>query len=137
MASSVSSSRLFPGFGDGCRRRVLRVGCKKGVEAVLREEASENESSDDNVEKLACVMKFGGSSLASAERMREVIDLVLQFRDERPVIILSAMGKTTNKLLLAEEKAVSCSVSNASEIDDQSLIKVTPVGCLATLNVQF
>ena len=67
---------------------------------MLREEASENESSDDNVEKLACVMKFGGSSLASAERMREVADLVLQFRDERPVIVLSAMGKTTNNLLL-------------------------------------
>ncbi|KAL6331469.1 hypothetical protein AAG906_011409 [Vitis piasezkii] len=109
-ASSVSSSRLFPGFGDGCRRRVLRVGCKKGVEAMLREEASENETSGDNVEKLACVMKFGGSSLASAERMREVTNLVLQFRDERL-------------------KAVSCSVSNASEIDDQSLIKVTHVGC--------
>ncbi|XP_010656844.1 aspartokinase 1, chloroplastic isoform X2 [Vitis vinifera] len=122
-ASAISSSGLFAAFGDGCRRRVLRVGCKKGVEAVLREEASENESSDDNVEKLACVMKFGGSSLASAERMREVADLVLQFRDERPVIVLSAMGKTTNNLLLAGEKAVSCGVSNASEIDELSLVK--------------
>ena len=49
---------------------------------------------------LTCVMKFGGSSLASAERMREVADLILSFPNERPVIVLSAMGKTTNKLLL-------------------------------------
>ena len=99
-ASSVSSSGLLAAFGDGCIRRALKVGYKKGVEAMLREEASEDESSNDNVERLACVMKFGGSSLASAERMREVADLVLRFRDERPVIVLSAMGKTTNNLLL-------------------------------------
>lgn len=50
--------------------------------------------------QLTCVMKFGGSSVASAERMREVAHLILSFPDERPVIVLSAMGKTTNKLLL-------------------------------------
>jgi aspartate kinase len=46
------------------------------------------------------VMKFGGSSVASAERMREVADLILSFPEETPVIVLSAMGKTTNNLLL-------------------------------------
>ena len=46
------------------------------------------------------VMKFGGSSVASAERMREVADLILSFPEERPVVVLSAMGKTTNKLLM-------------------------------------
>ena len=116
---------------------MLRVGCKKGFKVIVREETSKNESSDDNVEKLACVMKFGGSSLASTKRMREVTDLVHQFCDERYVIILSAMGKTTSKLLLARKKVVSCGVSNASKIDDQSLIRVTLVGCHATLNVQF
>ncbi|OIW20339.1 hypothetical protein TanjilG_08881 [Lupinus angustifolius] len=45
-------------------------------------------------------MKFGGSSLASAERMREVASLILSFPEERPIIVLSAMGKTTNLLLL-------------------------------------
>jgi len=45
------------------------------------------------------VMKFGGSSLASAERIREVADLILSFPDENPVVVLSAMGKTTNNLL--------------------------------------
>ena len=50
--------------------------------------------------ELTVVMKFGGSSVASAERMREVADLVLSFPEERPVVVLSAMGKTTNKLLM-------------------------------------
>ncbi len=45
------------------------------------------------------VMKFGGSSVASADRMREVADLILSFRDEIPIIVMSAMGKTTNNLL--------------------------------------
>ncbi|GFS29576.1 aspartate kinase 3 [Actinidia rufa] len=68
-------------------------------------------------------MKFGGSSVASADRMREVADLILRFPEERPVIVLSAMGKTTNKLLLAGEKAVSCGISNVSDIDELSFVK--------------
>lgn len=51
-------------------------------------------------EELTCVMKFGGSSVGSAERMREVADLILGIPEENPVIVLSAMGKTTNHLLL-------------------------------------
>lgn len=50
--------------------------------------------------RFTCVMKFGGSSVATAERMREVADLILAFPEESPVIVLSAMGKTTNNLLL-------------------------------------
>uniref|UniRef100_M8BLT8 Aspartokinase 1, chloroplastic n=1 Tax=Aegilops tauschii TaxID=37682 RepID=M8BLT8_AEGTA len=46
------------------------------------------------------VMKFGGSSVLSAARMREVADLILSFPEETPVVVLSAMGKTTNNLLL-------------------------------------
>ena len=43
------------------------------------------------------VMKFGGSSLASAARLEQVADLVL--RSERtPCVVLSAMGDTTNAL---------------------------------------
>uniref|UniRef100_A0A804M7F0 Aspartokinase n=1 Tax=Zea mays TaxID=4577 RepID=A0A804M7F0_MAIZE len=69
------------------------------------------------------VMKFGGSSLASAERMREVAGLILSFPDETPVVVLSAMGKTTNNLLLAGEKAVSCGAPKASEIPELAVIK--------------
>jgi aspartokinase len=52
-------------------------------------------------------MKFGGSSLASAERMREVAGLILSFPDETPVVVLSAMGKTTNNLLLVPSISTS------------------------------
>ncbi|GKV26034.1 hypothetical protein SLEP1_g35395 [Rubroshorea leprosula] len=55
-----------------------------------------------------CVMKFGGSSMASPERIREVAAVILSFPIDRPVIVLSAMGNTTNKLLLEGEKAISC-----------------------------
>lgn len=60
----------------------------------------ENQSVGESENQFTCVMKFGGSSVASAERMREVAELIISFPEERPVIVLSAMGKTTNKLLL-------------------------------------
>ncbi|CAH8318553.1 unnamed protein product [Eruca vesicaria subsp. sativa] len=80
-------------------------------------------------------MKFGGSSVATAERMREVADLILAFPEESPVIVLSAIGKTTNNLLLAGEKAVSCGVSNASEIEELSIIKELHLRTVKELNI--
>lgn len=38
-------------------------------------------------------MKFGGSSVANASRMREVAGIICSFPDELPCIVLSAMGK--------------------------------------------
>ncbi|ONM51199.1 Folylpolyglutamate synthase [Zea mays] len=55
--------------------------------------------------------------------MREVADLILSFPDETPVVVLSAMGKTTNNLLLAGENAVSCGAPKASEIPKLAVIK--------------
>ncbi|CAM6043037.1 unnamed protein product [Sphagnum compactum] len=69
------------------------------------------------------VMKFGGSSVASADRMREVADLILSFRDEIPIIVMSAMGKTTNNLLKAGETAISCEVAECCSIVEFNLIK--------------
>lgn len=81
-------------------KKLAKVGGNKGrVEAVLKEEL-EKRFSDGDAEDFTCVMKFGGSSVASAERMREIADLILTFPEERPVVVLSAMGKTTNKLLV-------------------------------------
>lgn len=48
------------------------------------------------------VMKFGGSSQASGERLRAMARLV---ESERAVVVLSAIGKTTDYLLEAGEKA--------------------------------
>ncbi|CAM8876348.1 unnamed protein product [Rhodiola kirilowii] len=117
----ASSLNLY--LSNGIRRR-LRVCCSNGIEQLLVKEERCGIVESGGVENgLTCVMKFGGSSVASAERMREVAELVCSFPDERPVIVLSAMGKTTNKLLLAGEKAVSCGVSNTAEIDELGFIR--------------
>ncbi|GAQ86748.1 aspartate kinase [Klebsormidium nitens] len=63
-------------------------------------------------------MKFGGSSVATAERMREVAKLVLSFPQENPIIVMSAMGKTTNLLLAGGETATTCGVKRAPEIEE-------------------
>ncbi|XP_051140602.1 aspartokinase 2, chloroplastic-like isoform X2 [Andrographis paniculata] len=85
---------------------------------------------------LTCVMKFGGSSVASADRMKQVADLILSFPDEKPVVVLSAMGKTTNKLLLAGEKAVCCGVSGVPDLEELTFIKDLHVRTADTLGVE-
>ncbi|XP_009607338.1 aspartokinase 2, chloroplastic isoform X2 [Nicotiana tabacum] len=96
-----------------------RVTCKAQAADVVELKETKNEAFGE----FTCVMKFGGSSVASAERMREVADLILSFPEERPVIVLSAMGKTTNNLLLAGEKAVTCGVSNVCDLQELDFIK--------------
>jgi aspartate kinase len=59
-------------------------------------------------QKISTVYKFGGSSVRDAERMREVADIVCHAEPhEWPLVVLSAMGKTTNLLLEAGELAVA------------------------------
>jgi hypothetical protein len=85
------------------RRRGLAVCCQTRSTAApfLRtEEAPRLRRGKECLGGFTVVMKFGGSSLASAERMREVADLILNFPYETPVVVLFAMGKTTNNLLL-------------------------------------
>ena len=45
------------------------------------------------------VMKFGGTSVESAAAIRRVASIVQARLNRRPVVVVSAMGKTTNKLL--------------------------------------
>ena len=52
-------------------------------------------------------MKFGGSSVRDAERMREVAIIICSFPDQLPAVVLSAMGKTTNNLLAAGAEALT------------------------------
>ncbi|MCL2093677.1 MAG: aspartate kinase [Treponema sp.] len=52
------------------------------------------------------VMKFGGSSLANAERIRHVAGIVKAHLDRQPILVLSAMGDTTDHLLGAGETAL-------------------------------
>ncbi|PIA54928.1 hypothetical protein AQUCO_00901083v1 [Aquilegia coerulea] len=122
---SLDSSILYNKLiGSSCSSSTFpKAACRKATVPVALLDNDNHEKPSENEENLSIVMKFGGSSVATAERMKEVADLILSFPQERPVIVLSAMGKTTNNLLQAGEKAVSCGVSNVSQIDELSIIK--------------
>ncbi|KAK9865888.1 hypothetical protein WJX84_003087 [Apatococcus fuscideae] len=73
--------------------------------------------------KVTVVMKFGGSSVANAQRMREVADIVCSFPEHLPCIVLSAMGKTTNLLLQAGTEALTTSPSSIRSLQPLRDIK--------------
>lgn len=52
------------------------------------------------------VMKFGGTSVQNAEAIERVAGIVAGRRAERPVVVVSAMGKTTDRLLELASTAV-------------------------------
>jgi aspartate kinase len=52
------------------------------------------------------VMKFGGSSVESAAAIERVAGIVRARVERRPVVVVSAMGKTTNKLLAIAAAAI-------------------------------
>lgn len=51
------------------------------------------------------VMKFGGTSVGSAEAMRGVARIVAARRAERPIVVVSAVSGVTNKLIAAAQGA--------------------------------
>ena len=48
---------------------------------------------------MSVILKFGGSSLADATCVHRVVDIVSQAKSRSPLVVLSAMGKTTDALL--------------------------------------
>jgi aspartate kinase len=52
------------------------------------------------------VMKFGGTSVESAAAIERVASIVKARVGRRPVVVVSAMGKTTNKLLALANTAI-------------------------------
>jgi aspartate kinase len=52
------------------------------------------------------VMKFGGTSVESAAAIERVAGIVKSREERRPVVVVSAMGKTTNRLLAIAEIAI-------------------------------
>lgn len=114
--------------GDASRRYAGHTWIRSDagvVAAAVVERSSVTERSVLNTlsQQFSIVMKFGGSSVASAARMREVADLILSYPDENPIIVLSAMGKTTNNLLQAGEVAVSCKVAKGCTIEELNTVK--------------
>ena len=53
------------------------------------------------------VMKFGGTSVGSAERMEQIIELISKKNGKQPpVVVLSAMSGVTNLLIEGAEVAL-------------------------------
>jgi aspartate kinase len=52
------------------------------------------------------VLKFGGSSVKDASRVRHVIGLIAERVAEKPILVFSAMGNTTDNLLEAGRQAL-------------------------------
>jgi aspartate kinase len=62
------------------------------------------------------VQKFGGSSVGSAESIRRVLGIVRGQLDRRPVVVVSAMGKTTRHLLEGADAAAAGDLALATDI---------------------
>jgi aspartate kinase len=61
------------------------------------------------------VLKFGGSSVADAACMRQVAGLVQAALPQSPLVVLSAMGKTTNGLFEAAKAAEAGNLAGAMD----------------------
>ncbi|MCQ2981747.1 MAG: aspartate kinase [Treponemataceae bacterium] len=73
------------------------------------------------------VMKFGGSSVANAERIRHVTSIIKAYAEKKPIVVLSAMGDTTDHLLEAAELAVT-GVVDISRIETLHYQTMTELG---------
>lgn len=65
------------------------------------------------------VMKFGGTSVESSEAIERVSQIVKREEQRNPVVVVSAMGKTTNKLLTAATEAAAGRRDRALTIIDE------------------
>ncbi len=65
------------------------------------------------------VMKFGGSSVESAEAIARVASIVNSRRERNPIVVVSAMGKTTNRLLAMADEAASGNRDRALELCEE------------------
>jgi aspartate kinase len=71
------------------------------------------------------VMKFGGSSVADAERIRRTGEIVAARLSRKPVVVLSAMGDTTDELLEAAAQALAEKSVSTKKIEEFHLKAVT------------
>ncbi|CAD7699140.1 unnamed protein product [Ostreobium quekettii] len=88
-----------------------------------------------HLKQISTVYKFGGSSVATADHMVEVADIVCSFPDELPCVVLSAMGKTTNQLLAAADMALSVEPEAVESIPPVRDIEALHAAAVADLGV--
>jgi len=62
------------------------------------------------------VIKFGGTSVGDADRVANAIDIVAERREQRPVVVVSALAGVTNDLVAASEAACAQNPGRVREI---------------------
>ncbi|KAM0886569.1 hypothetical protein ACQ4PT_029651 [Festuca glaucescens] len=74
---------------------------------------------------VTAVMKFSGSLMNSTDHMKEMAKLIFSFPagGGNPVVVLSAMGKTTTNLLVAAGKVLSSGTEEASKMHELTITK--------------
>jgi aspartate kinase len=64
------------------------------------------------------VMKFGGTSVGSAERIRALGELVRQRQAQKPVVVVSALSKVTDMLIKGAKLAIARDAQRDAVLDD-------------------
>ena len=65
------------------------------------------------------VFKFGGASVKDAKAIRNVSNILNNYKEEKIIVVFSAMGKTTNLL-----EKINLSIHSKNEPEFKQLIKV-------------
>jgi len=73
-------------------------------------------------------MKFGGSSVANADRIRHMAEIVKARMERRPVVVLSAMGDTTDHLLEAGDAALKHGLVSLEKVEEPHLKTIADLG---------
>jgi aspartokinase/homoserine dehydrogenase 1 len=81
------------------------------------------------------VLKFGGSSVASSENIQKVLTIVgEESKNQKVVVLVSAFGKTTDKLLAAANEALEDIVASKEILESIKEIHYTVIDDLITKN---
>ncbi len=67
---------------------------------------------------MAIVMKFGGTSVGSAESIKNVRDIISSRLDRNPIVVVSATGGTTD-MLISEARQAEKGKADCSEIEEK------------------
>ncbi|HEU4522295.1 MAG TPA: lysine-sensitive aspartokinase 3 [Thermoanaerobaculia bacterium] len=62
------------------------------------------------------VIKFGGTSVGDAQRVSNAIDIVAARRDQKPIVVVSALAGVTNELVAASQAARDGDAERVDEI---------------------
>lgn len=78
------------------------------------------------------ILKFGGTSVGTAERLLRVLEIIRAERAKRPVaVVVSAMGDTTDRLLEAADLAAEGRLPEAEAVVDALADGCTRAGLIA------